>query len=178
MELLPALSIDRAWSLLAAPALPRLDVPRLRQQARTFFEAELAVVQTISDPTGLLPDRASIEIDIAPLREATKTTRVRLITLPLIEAPAVRAAADEGVAAIGGAGFDALVPKATRLWQVDTRLVQGSDERVAIVLAGVLASVLLSPIVPPGGRTIFGVKGARLRLESLRWPHAIDQSPA
>jgi hypothetical protein len=36
-----------------------------------------------------------------------------------------------------------------------------------------LASVLLGPIVPPDEETIFGVKGARTRLNARGWPHVV-----
>jgi len=36
-----------------------------------------------------------------------------------------------------------------------------------ILVAAVLASLFLAPIVPPGGGAIFGVKGARERLVAL-----------
>ena len=166
-----ALPIDRSWSLFAALRDAVLDAPRIRQQGRSFFEAEIEVVQSISHPGGRLPEHAALELDVRPSR-GDRITRVRLLTLPLEEAPEAREAADAGVAAIGGAGFDALMAKATRLWQVDAELVSGPDARAPLVVAGVLASVLLAPIVPPGGGTIFGVKGARVRLESLRWPES------
>ena len=38
-----------------------------------------------------------------------------------------------------------------------------------VALATVLASVLLAPILPPRGDTVFGVKTARSRLALLGW---------
>jgi hypothetical protein len=69
--------------------------------------------------------------------------------------------------AIGGAGFDALVLRARRVWQVWEWVPEGGDARAPLVVAAVLASLFLAPIVPPGGGAIFGVKGARERLASL-----------
>ena len=165
MEPLP---ITLAWSLLSPEAEPRVELFRWKQQARTFFAAELECVQTLSDP--VLPNVAALELDVTHASDRDAVTRVRVITLPVADCAEVLRAADAGVAAIGGAGFDHLVGKAKRVWQVDARLVNGSDARVPLVIAGVLASVLLSPIVPPDCITIFGVKGARVRLEKLHWP--------
>jgi hypothetical protein len=46
---------------------------------------------------------------------------------------------------------------------------EGENELAPLALAGVLASLLLAPIVPPGAGTIFGVKGARERLSAAGW---------
>ena len=89
--------------------------------------------------------------------------------MPLDRARAVLEAAREGVRAIGGAGFDVLLGRARRLWQVSDRLPSDGDARAPLLLAAVMASVLLAPIVPPGGGVIFGVKGARDRLEQRGW---------
>lgn len=160
---------DAAWSLFAAEPVARVELSRWRQQAETFFDARLALVQTLSDPGGVLPQTAAIELDVAPLAGGD-ATRVRVVTVPLSDAPEVRAAGERAVAAIGGAGLDALLARAKRLWQVQARPVGGGDPRAPNVVAALLASVLLAPIVPPGERTAFGVRGARLRLMDADWP--------
>ena len=156
-----------AWCLFSPEPAPRADLPRWRQQAATFFDADLSAVQTLTDP--VLPAVAALELDVRSLRGGDPT-RVRVLTLPLAEAPALLAHAEQAVAAIGGAGFDALLRKAQRLWQVQARPVGGGDPRAPLVVAAVLASVLLAPLVPPGERTAFGVRGARLRLMDAGWP--------
>lgn len=161
-----------AWSLFASDPVARVDAPRWDAQAGTFFDASLALVQRITDPAGVLPSHAGFELDLRPVNPAYggAATRVAVRTLPLAEAPALRAAALRGVEALGGAGMDALVAKATRLWQVRALPVGGGDPRAPLVVAALLASVLLAPIVPPGEATIFGVRGARLRLMDQGWP--------
>lgn len=156
-----------AWCLFSPELAARADLPRWRQQAATFFDADLAAVQTLTDP--VLPPSAALELDVTSLRGGGPT-RVRVVTVALDEAPALLAHAEEAVAAIGGAGFDALLRKARRLWQVQARPVGGGDPRAPLVVAAVLASVLLAPVVPPGERTAFGVRGARLRLMDAGWP--------
>jgi hypothetical protein len=66
------------------------------------------------------------------------------------------------------AGMDALVAKAQRIWQISNEVTSGDDCHAPLTVAAILASVFLAPIVPPEGSTIFGVKGARERLERLR----------
>jgi hypothetical protein len=151
-----ALAVASAFHLLVKDAPVRLEARAIEQQARTFFGAELAV------PRGTEVAPFVITVGSA----AGGTTEVWVYVGPL--EPEVRAAADRGVEAIGGAGFDALVGRARSLVQVDRRV--DGDPRAPIVVAAVLAAVLLAPIVPPDEVTIYGVRGARARLHALGWP--------
>lgn len=147
-----------AWSLLSPTDDARVDLPRWMHAARTFLSAEL------SD----LGDGAEeVRVGVAPARDVSRVTIVRVRTISRAEAPAVFSAADAGVRAIGGAGMDALVAKARRVWQV-ARVCEG-DARAPLVMAATLASVMLAPIVPPDEVTIYGVRGARVRLDALGW---------
>jgi hypothetical protein len=161
--------VDAAYLLLAAEAGCVVDAARLRHQARTFFGAEIELGRAKKYPEGVGPEVDAVEVDVVAARRKGPATRVRVVTVPLATAPEALAAAEAGARAIGGAGFDLLVAKARRLWQVEARPATGEDGRAPLVVAAVLASVLLAPIVPPEGGTIFGVKGARLRLEAAGW---------
>jgi hypothetical protein len=161
------LGVGEAWSLLSPEAEARIDEARWAHQARTFFKAEIALARPKAYPAGTTPLADAAEVDVAPRGGAP--TRVLLITVPLDRAPDVRAAAARAVAAIGGAGMDALLARARRLWQVRAAVPEGGDPRAPLAAAAVLASVFLSPIVPPGEAAIFGVKGARERLEARGW---------
>src|SRR5205814_1550129 len=77
-------------------------------------------------------------------------SRVRVVTIPYASAPDVARSADDAVRAIGGAGFDALVARAQRIWQIATAVESGND-RAPLAVAAILASVMLAPIVPPSG---------------------------
>ncbi len=158
-----------AWSLLSPDAQARMDVARWDHQARRFFGARLDLARPKRYPTGAFPLADAIEIDVAPLAEGEAATRVLVVTVPIDRAPAVRAAAEAGVRAIGGAGFDALLARARRVWQASCRVDADGDGRAPLVAAAVLASLLLAPVVPPEGGAIFGVKGARVRLEAAGW---------
>ena len=160
--------IAEAWTLLAPDGDARIDPPRWAHQATTFFRARLAVVQDKRYPSGTLPLADMVEIDVGRRDEAA-TTRVLLVTVPADRAPEAMKAGAAGAKAIGGAGFDALVPRTRRVWQVRAAIEGDGDARAPAAVAAVLASVLLAPVVPPGGGTIFGVKGARQRLEALGW---------
>ena len=155
-----------AWSLFAREPAGRVEAARWVQQARTFFRAELSLVEGTG---GDQPARAALAVEVAPADAPRAVTRVAIVTVPLADAPEALAAARRGVQAIGGAGFDALLAQAARLWQVGRAVGAAGDPRAALVVAAVLASVLLAPVVPPDEVTAFGVRGARLRLDALGW---------
>ena len=157
------LPIAEAWSLLSPEATLRLDDALWSRQAQTFFDLELHLAAPPRFFEG--GERATFALD---LTAAGVTTRVVVVTFPIGDAPHVIYAANQGVFAIGGAGMDALVARAKRAFQVRTAIDCG-DARAPLAVAAVLASVLLAPIVPPTGDTIFGVRGARLRLEQAGW---------
>ncbi|MFT3768372.1 MAG: hypothetical protein QM820_23235 [Minicystis sp.] len=163
-----ALPIAEAWTLLSPDPDARVDAPRWAYQALTFFKARLAVVQEKRYPSGTLPLADVVDLDLGK-RDDAAATRVTVVTLPVDRAPEAMKAGAAGAKAIGGAGFDALVPRTRRVWQVRATIEGEGDERAPLLAAAVLASVFLAPLVPPGGGTIFGVKGARQRLEALGW---------
>jgi hypothetical protein len=160
-----ALAASEAWTLLSPEADARIDAARWTHRAVTFFRAQLAVVQDKRYPNGTLPIADRVEIDLGE-KGATTLTRVVVVTLPIDRAPEALAAGYAGARAIGGAGFDAILPRTRRLWQVREHVDAPGDARAPLAVAAVLASLLLSPIVPPEGGAIFGVKGARERLSA------------
>ena len=147
--------------MLSPDASDAFDLPRWMNAARTHFRAELSV---------LAPGDAATPwaLGVAPARDVGRVTTVRLRTVSVAEAPEVVAAALRGCEAIGGAGMDALVARARRVWQVEAHTVDG-DGAAPLVLAAVLANVLLGPVVPPSEVVVFGVRGARERLERAGW---------
>lgn len=162
------LPIATSWTLLAPEGESRVDAARWAHQADTFFRATLRVVQEKRYPSGTLPIVDAVEIDIAP-RGAEAMTRVLVVTLPIDRLPSAQRAGEAGARAIGGAGMDVLVARAKRVWQIASVVEDGGNALAPLALAGVLASLLLAPIVPPGAATIFGVKGARERLSAAGW---------
>ena len=161
------LPIDEAITLLSPEASSRVDAARWAHQAEVFFRARLTVVQDKRYPTGAHPLADQVEIDIS--QSGAAPTRVRLITVPVDRAPFAVAAGAAAARAIGGAGFDVLVTRAKRVWQAQAAVAAGGDPRAPLAAAAVLASLLLAPVIPRGGGAIFGIKGARQRLESDGW---------
>jgi hypothetical protein len=157
-----------AWTLLSPEPEARVDGARWAHQAETFFRARLAVIQDKRYPAGTLPLADLVDVDLSE-RGAAAPTRVRVVTVPADRAPEALAAGAAGARAIGGAGFDALIPRTRRVWQVRARTDLPGDPRAPLAVAAVLASLLLAPVVPPEGGTIFGVKGAREILGARGW---------
>jgi hypothetical protein len=156
-----------AWLLLSPEADARVDAARWAHQAATFFKARLTVVQEKRYPRGTLPIADRVEVDVG--RQGEEAARVLVVTVPVDRAPEAYAAAVAGAKAIGGAGFDAILPRTRRVWQVRDRLENKGDPASPLAVAAVLASLFLAPVVPPPGGTIFGVKGARERLAQAGW---------
>jgi len=123
------------------------------------------VAQDKRYPSGTLPLADQLDVDVRE-RGAAADTRVRVVTVPADRAPEALAAGAAGVRAIGGAGFDAVLARTRRIWQVRTLLDGSGDLRAPLIVAAVLASLFLAPIKPPDEATIFGVKGARERLHA------------
>jgi hypothetical protein len=157
---------DEAWTLLSPEPEARVDAARWAHQAETFFRARLAVLQDKRYPAGTMPLADVVDVALSE-PGARAPTRVRVVTVPADRAPEALAAGAAGARAIGGAGFDALVPRTRRVWQVHERIDEGGSARAPLAVAAILASLLLAPVVPPEGGTIFGVKGARERLRAL-----------
>lgn len=157
-----------AYSLLSPDASSRVHAERWTHQAATFFGARLSVSPVKLYPKGAEPIADALDVEIE-LKTGGAKARVRVVTTPLDRAREVRERAEAGVRAIGGAGFDALLDRARRVWQVRDRVEEGGDgfASAPLVVAAVMASVFLAPIVPPDEVTIYGVKGARERIERI-----------
>lgn len=162
----PPTALDPAtcYSLLSPEHSSRIDIARWQHQAKRFFDFEVTIEPAKSYPSDGYPlaDRCTLT-----WQRGSDRQDVALITLPLDRAPQVVAAAERAVDAIGGAGFDVLVHRAVRLWQLQGAPTARIGEAVTSC-AALLASVLLAPVLDPSGRSIYGVKGARERLDALR----------
>ncbi|MSP26050.1 MAG: hypothetical protein EXR75_13000 [Myxococcales bacterium] len=166
LPLLPALA---CFSVFAPEPDSNFDGPRWDHAARRFFGVSLTISPPKSYPSGTAPLVDAATLAVTVLGAAAALATVRVTTLPIERAPGLRIAAERAVAEMGGAGFDVLLRRARRLWQIECSATAPHAAKVAAVaVAAVLANVTLGPILPPEGRAMFGVKGARLRLEALK----------
>ena len=146
------------WSLLAPDDVSRMAEGGWKRNAERFFNTELCLLT----PKHYVDAMPRADFGIVKIA----STEVRLLTMPIDSA--VLRAGEAAAVAIGGAGFDVLVKRTKRLWQVHARVEEG-DPRAPLLLTAVLASVLLAPVLPPEGGQIFGVKGCRERLMVQGW---------
>lgn len=162
-----ALPVNAAYTLFSADPSARIDIALCAHKARTFFATGFELGQAKAYPDGHTPDSDAAYVDVSPLgKRSNAVTRVFIVTWPIEKDPLVGNVGDAAARAIGGAGMDALVARAKRIWQVSNELTSGDDRNAPLRVAAIFASVLLAPIVPPEGNTIYGVKGARERLEA------------
>jgi hypothetical protein len=73
------------------------------------------------------------------------------------------ALAEEGERRAGGGGLIHVARRCGAVWLVAR---ETDDDRVALRLAMILASVHLGPVVDPRGPDLFGVKTARVKLDA------------
>jgi hypothetical protein len=79
------------------------------------------------------------------------------------------AVVEEAERAQGSTGMALLAQRCSTVWLIEAE--GGEEDRVALALSAILASVLLGPIVPPKGDRVFGVRTARLELEKKPSPY-------
>ena len=156
------LPVAEAWTLLSPDPSSRVDAARWAHQAATFFRARLAVVEDKRYPAGTLPLADRVEVEIAG-RDDPAVTRV----LVGHGAGGSRAGGPRG--GRGGRAGDRRrgLRRAPPAHAPRLAGARGQGTHAALAVAAVLASLFLAPVVPPGGGTIFGVKGARERLAAL-----------
>jgi hypothetical protein len=112
------------------------------------------------------PARPSTALELDVRRRDGVGGTVRLSTLPIERAPELMRAAEAAARAMGGAGFDVLLTRARRVWQISA--ADDAHPVAPLATAAVGAFVLLAPVLPPAGDVLFGVKGARERFEAMR----------
>lgn len=139
----------------------RVELVSWRQHAERFFGTTIGL--TVNKRYAMaFPSHDVARIVIAPSNVAggTRTAWSR----PADEGDWSRAEEAERACAMGGMG--ALARRCKQVWLVER---EGDDDKTALSIAAILASVLLGPIVI--GDEIFGVRGARERLEREITPY-------
>jgi hypothetical protein len=152
--------VSDGYSLFSPEVSSRVDGGLWMAQATRFFDASVEVTPQKRYPENGQPIRDALQVTVS---FAGASAVVSVQTLPLDDAPLLVAAAERAVARMGGAGFDVLLGRARRLWQVRLE----GEPRAASLVTAILASVLLAPVLPPDQNSMFGVKGARQRFEAL-----------
>jgi hypothetical protein len=144
-----------AFTVFAQQPAPALEVEALVRQAARFFSTTLAV-RAVAD--GALTEGALTDGIFAAQVTVNGETRACF----------GRARTDEDLAAAqdaetraGYTGMSLLAARCATVWLVE---VTGARDDGALLVAAVLASVVLGPILSPDGTELFGVKTARGKL--------------
>jgi hypothetical protein len=135
--------------VFAQHAQPSLDVPAWDAHAQRFFATRVTLAR--------VEGQAELVVAVAP---ATGMAKERRVTARVRTAQDL-AMADAAEAKQGG-GLGGLAHRCPTVWTV---ACEGDDDTAALLLAAILASVGLGPVVDPAGPEIFGVKTARAKLE-------------
>lgn len=148
-----------AFTVFSQAPSPVLDASALKHHASRFFAAKLGL--TVEKKYGhLLPAADAARVVLAA--EGAAGTRLcfgRLAT------DADLAAAEQ---ASRGEGMALLAQRCPSVWMI---VFESEEDRVALTIAAVFASVMLGPILAPKGDEIFGVRTARLKLEGRPSPY-------
>ena len=132
------------------PGGPRLDVDAWDGQGQRFFSTRLALLGQAGDGEA----RIRITPPKEPPGDRVLTARPRdEVDMALAEEAEVRA---------NGGGMVLVARRCHWVWLVAR---EGEDDRLALRLAMILASVVLGPILDARGPELFGVKTARAKLE-------------
>lgn len=155
---------NRCYSVLAQRPDVRIDIEALKRQGERFFATKL----------GLTVDKRYD--DLAPREDAARivisggdgtASGTRLLFGRAVDS-ADLAAAEEAERAMGTYGLALLAQRCKTIWTI---VPEVDEDRAALTLAAILASSLLGPIMSPGGNEIYGVRGARLKLEGRSSPY-------
>lgn len=152
-----------AYVVFAQRDAATLDERGAAANAQRFFRASLSFAEGAGDDPRREEDARDVLIETDdPTTSGTRRVTARRAT-PDDHARADAAEAASREAGLRAGGLAELARRCDYVWLVAT---ERADDRAALAIAAILATVLLGPIVVPSGREIFGVRGARLALET------------
>ena len=155
---------ERSFAVFSQSPDVLLDVDALARQAARFFATKLGA--TVDKRYG----------DVAPNVDAARivvaggdgtSSGTRLCYGRAVES-ADLLAAEEAERAMDTYGLALLAQRCKTIWIV---VPETEEDRAALTIAAVFASHMLGPILSPNGREIYGVRGARLKLEGRARPY-------
>jgi len=137
-----------SWLVFSQDDTPRLRVREWQQNASRFFETELQVRESQGVVAKLAVGPAAREIrgrvrEENDLRDALEAENAR-----------------------GNGMYDLAERRCGSVWIVER---EGPEDRTALVIAAVIASVCLGPILGDGA--LFGVRTAREKIDELGSPY-------
>jgi hypothetical protein len=141
----------------------RVELVTWKRHAEDFFDARLSLNVSKDYPDGY-PRVDAVGVVLSPRSGPPEGQRL-CYGRPRRDED-LRAAEDADSLA-GNTGLGLLARRCHSVWLV---VMEEPVDRTALLLAAVLASVVLGPILSPDG-ALFGVKTARAKLETIRGPY-------
>jgi hypothetical protein len=162
-DAMEALSPAESLTVFSQRPDARIELSVWKRHAEEFFGTRLGLTLDKRYPEGFPA------IDAAPVVLSPRDGEadgVRLCYGRPRTAEDLRAAEDADMRA-GNTGLGLLARRCPSVWLVAT---EGESDRTALLIAAIVASVVLGPILSPE-QALFGVKTARGRLEKLAGPY-------
>jgi hypothetical protein len=157
-------ALDRSYAVFSQRADASLDIEAIKRQAERFFATRvgLTVDKRYDD---VMPEQDAARVVIASGDGTSSGTRL-CYGRPVDSADL--AAAESAERAMGTYGLALLAQRCKTIWLV---VPEVEEDRAALTLAAIFASQMLGPIMSPGGQELYGVRGARLKLEGRASPY-------
>ncbi len=141
-----------------------VDIEAVRQHASRFFSAKIGL--TVEKRYGTDPPETDAARIVIAGNDGTSSGTRFCYGRPACSADV--AAAEEAERRQGTYGMALLAERCPTVWLV---VPEGDDDPAALTIAAVFASIFLGPILAPGGKELFGVRTARLKLEGRSSPY-------
>ena len=157
-------ALDRSYAVFSQRADAALDIDAIKRQAERFFAARvgLTVDKRYDDVT---PQFDAARVVVAGGDGTASGTRL-CYGRPVDSADL--AAAEAAEREMGTYGLALLAQRCKTIWLI---VPEVEEDRAALTLAAIFASHMLGPIMSPGGQELYGVRGARLKLEGRASPY-------
>ena len=152
-----------AFAIFAQRPDAALDIEAMKAQALRFFGARIGLTVD-KHYGGYHPDTDAARMVVSADGTANGT---RLIFGRPVE-PADLVAAEAAERVQNTSGMALLAQRCPTLWLV---VRETEEDRVALTIAVIFASVFLGPILSPKGDELFGVRTARMKLEGQPRPY-------
>lgn len=157
---------ERTYAVFAQRPDASLDLAGIKRQAEQFFATKLGLtVDKQYENRARAPDVDAARVVVSGGDGTASGTRL-CYARPVDAADL--AAAEDAERQMGTYGLALLAKRCKTLWMV---VPETEEDRAALTIAAILASSVLGPILSPGGNEIYGVRGARLKLEGRARPY-------
>jgi hypothetical protein len=152
-----------AFTVFAQRKDARAEAEAWQRHAAQFFDTELRLLV----PKRYDFDPPATDAALVSITAANRPSAIRLCFARPRQGDDLKTA-DEADVRQGSAGLGHLAKRCRMVWLVAT---EADEDEVALRVSAILASVVLGPILTPGGLELLGVRSARAKLEAMGGPY-------